>query len=266
VPGLVNGGMVNSGHALVNGGVIRAASPFDPDTVSGLVIWHKPETLTGYADTAEITSWTDSSGTANTATNGGFAGRGPVCKTNILNGYRIARFNGTSNYLVQPGYTPSTTMSIFLVVSFDTSSERIIWSTAKVVTPPSGGILVGGRAASTANNLFVQSGLGGTWCDGANNTAGGALGAGFNVIEVVVAAGSTNAWLNRTNTISDGTHGTMGAATSTTVAIGVLLNELGAALADFHKGDLAEILIYDNAVSTADRAHIENYLYTKYAL
>src|SRR5262245_37146172 len=58
--------------------------PTTPDQITGLVGWWKADSL-ALSDGAAVTSWSDSSGTGNTATQA-TGGVQPIYKTNILNG------------------------------------------------------------------------------------------------------------------------------------------------------------------------------------
>jgi len=70
------------------------ASGWTPADLTNLYMWLKPSALSGYSDGAYATSWADASGNGNDATNSA-GSTCPVCKTSILNGYPIVRFDNT---------------------------------------------------------------------------------------------------------------------------------------------------------------------------
>lgn len=80
--------------ALLTGGG-RGVTGLSPSQISGLRVSVEPEGLAGFADDAPIDIWADESGLGNDFTQATEANK-PICKTNILNGFRIARFDGIS--------------------------------------------------------------------------------------------------------------------------------------------------------------------------
>lgn len=261
----LGGGMAGGTQVLDGLHTQTYAQLFNPATVAGLEFWAKPETL-AFGDGANITGWTDSSGNGRTAAP---TAGDPICKTNILNGYSIARFDGTSKRL-QVNYAPISQISAFIVCKWaDLTVQAIIVALgcAQVLGSPSGGFVLQNYAAATPfNHLSCQTGLGGTWCDGVNTNAG-TIGAGFQIVELVVGATASNVWLNKVNIITDNSHGALG----TTVGGTQNFLNLGGNSTDttdyhFFNGDIAEVLLYSNAVSSTNRANIENYLNVKYAL
>src|SRR5262245_6977808 len=70
-----------------------AGRPFSPAQVSGLKLWLKADALS-LSNAAAVTTWTDSSGNGNDATQSNGAKK-PIYYTNIWNGKPSIYFDGT---------------------------------------------------------------------------------------------------------------------------------------------------------------------------
>jgi hypothetical protein len=62
-----------------------------------MLLWWKPESLTGLNDNDPIAAWTDSSGNSNHGTASGSAR--PTFKGGAANGWPVARFDGVDDYM-----------------------------------------------------------------------------------------------------------------------------------------------------------------------
>lgn len=100
-------------------GFIPGITPVPPVILpdqSNLVVWLKDSGLVGLADNDPISTWVDESGNGHDATQG-TADYKPLCKTNILNGYEVARFDGSNDQLFLGNISGSfsTAASLFVV-------------------------------------------------------------------------------------------------------------------------------------------------------
>ncbi len=79
----------------------KLLSPYTdaPNNYANLIGWWKADSLIGtYVDADPVASWSDSSGSGRTATQG-TSGNKPVFKTNIYNGKPCVRFDGSNDFL-----------------------------------------------------------------------------------------------------------------------------------------------------------------------
>lgn len=225
---------------------------FAPTDIDGLELWLDASAITGLSDGDPVTTWEDQSSNGFDATQA-TADNKPTYQTNELNGKPVVRFDGTNDLL--------STSSVSVVGDDGT------WTVFAVSD------LTGGTGAQTIvdhDNLtriaqFLRYSAGSAQAI-AFNEAGGAFtdseshGAGFDVISSVRSALAVQVFVN----------GTSGGSTATTgIAISgseiVRIGSRGASGAHL-AGDIAEVLIYSAALSTADREAVEEYLASKYGI
>lgn len=227
--------------------------PISPDDLAGLIMWLKADALV-LSDNDPVATWTDSSSAGNDAIAAGAAR--PTFKTGILNSLPIVRFDGGNN---------------ILTVTAITYGEFTIFYVYKTT---SGGIIGEHSVNAGANNgdYHYQPGGAHFACTGAGGFSAYDLSAPsladgtFRYISRVMDGTNAGhlAWVNgilgtRTNFVGSGDPGT--ATNSNNYFIGA---RSGPALQT--TGDIAEIIIYDNALSDANRQGIEAYIANKYAL
>jgi len=99
----------------------KGGQGFDPDDISGCMLWLKADAITGHSDAADLTAWTDSSGEGHDITVPGTAARRPHYKTGIINSKAAVLFTGSADeYLTTSGIEAITKggvdYSVFLVV------------------------------------------------------------------------------------------------------------------------------------------------------
>ncbi len=226
---------------------------------TGLQLWLKADAGV-ILDGANVLSWADQSPSPDAAAQIGVAPdvtNEPLLVANALNGKPVLRFDGIDDYLSIPD---SVSLSItgdlttFFVVKFDDfDTFRAVWAktvnnlpapTDYYILPGSGlpqvyrgdgGINLGSFASSTpltaGSYLTVGFSMEGTTCT--HYVASQATGTG--VIAATTADGDTPLLI--------GTRGD-------------LFTKM--------KGDIAEILIYDRALTVAERASVADYLGQKY--
>ena len=91
----------------------------DMTDLTGLVVWHKPESLaSSYSNGDSITTWADSSGNSRDLT--GSSTTRPLALANAVGTYMAADFDGTDDFLVTGSYTlPAGQLTTTMVVSLD---------------------------------------------------------------------------------------------------------------------------------------------------
>jgi hypothetical protein len=200
-----------------------------------MVLWLKGDTL-GLSDGTSVSTWADSSGNGNDATQATGANQ-PVFKTAIVNGHDVVRFDATNDGMVTP-LSVASPFSIFIVYDCATNgaARRAINGTNNYLIGPRGsahqmynGAFITGPAVTT--NVFVQA-----------NALTDGSGTLFRVNAVAIGSNG--------NTLGPGT---LGLATS-------------GANAEVLAGDIAEVIVYNRILTSGERADVETYLAAKYGL
>jgi concanavalin A-like lectin/glucanase superfamily protein len=214
-----------------------------PPELTGLIGWWKADSL-GLNDGDAVSSWADSSGGGNTASQG-TGTRQPIYKASMWKGLPIIRFDGSNDRLDLTTHITAGPISIFAVVSKASaqSGARVVISLQKI------GLLA--RVVGLDDwEAFVNAGLdSGQSITGAYLRICALVARSFNDVDLYTdGAGVTRttgaAWsANATSSIGD-------------LAAG------GAAGAI----DLAELIVYNRAVSTPERTRIESYLARKWGI
>lgn len=223
-----------------------------------LQLWLKADAGVTKGQGDAVTAWKDQSGKGNDAAQSDVA-LAPVLVENAANGKPVLRFDGTDDYLdVQSSASLAITGDIasFFVVKFDDfATFRSVWGKTAANLPrpndyyllPNSGIPRMYRGSDEGNvNAFV---------DGGQVPAGALALLGFNQAGTIL------------------THYFNGRA-SGSGSMNVTPTDSGAPLKvgsrdDLFtkmKGDIAELLIYDKALSDADRAALAIYLGGKYGI
>lgn len=248
--------------ATSQGVVVVIASPLD---IAGCKLWLKADgtlwqddarTTPVTADGQAVGSLDDGSTAANHATQA-TAGNRPVFKTNIANGKPVIRFDGVNDFLA------STT-------SATSANTRTVLAVCKSTTAGGGTVFVN-RPSGTRGFLarLLRSG-GVTYVGGDLNT------------NATVAADLSTAWqsfcvgawlqdpattylsfyLNSTQyAVTAGNPPDLEAGTA-----GYGLGRVNAGVAQYWTGDIAEWVVYDTQLSTANRNLVEQYLAAKYGI
>lgn len=251
------------------------ASAFDPNTIAGLKCWWKADAITSPGliirrpgqqpiegvqpkdveprainDGDPVNIWPDSSSVAFN-----LIGNNSIYKSSILNAKPVVRFNGTSSWFQRGGgivINPGEKYTMFAVVK-------------TVSTSALGHTIINGAASGPSNVILRR--------DGADFSAYINSGAWISAVEtggVVVGAWNvltsdwdgTNIHLWRSGVLK----ATAGATSITPNLVDTIFIGADNTPGQFWDGDMAEILIYNSALSATDRQNVENYLKAKYAL
>lgn len=204
--------------------------------VGAPMVWLKADALTGLNSGDPVASWTDSSASANHAIQAN-AAKKPLWISNALNGQPVIRMDGTDDEL---DFTSSMTTirTVFAVFKHATGVQEyalILGSTATYYD------FNGGMDSSLFSTPYASSYLlnGSTYMNGLS----------MNPINILKP--------KNYSLLSMVTTGNMRANT-----IGAQWTLAGR----YWNGDFAEFIIYNTALSTADRQAVESYLQAKYAL
>lgn len=219
---------------------VTPSAPFDPSTVAGLETWLEADAL-ALTNGDPVSSWTDQSSHARPAISAGT--NRPSFVTAALNGYPIVRFGGT-HYLQQATFSliaqPLTRFTVVKTLAtgtqpiadgtdFGGAVREVVWSDNGTYKWYAVGGVVNGQATDAAWHIIVT-----VW-NGASS-----------VIRKDGGAGLT---------------GNPGSAGFEGLTLGAFAD-----LSSRGTDDMAAVLVYSGALSSADINAVGNYLATKYGL
>lgn len=209
-----------------------ASASAQPDSIANLSLWLKADALTGLTDGATVNTWTDSSVNARHATR--LAGA-PVFKTNVLNGKPVVRFpaDGESGFSF-PQLSDIRTV-FWVVKETATSSAHFLLGDDNNYHFHRG--TSGPIWSSTNTSANIRSGTTRMMGNLVNGTST-PLGSGYRLISVVTAGSVEASRLSKDRSIA----------------------------ARSWDGDVAEVIIYNRALSEVEESKVGTYLAQKYAL
>jgi hypothetical protein len=225
--------------------VVTVAHAQSPPT-SHLRLWLKADTGVTTDTSNGVSTWADQSGNSYNATQTTAASR-PTLQTNALNGYPIIQFNSAATHYLNISnvMTGLTQAEIFAVVRANTVTGN--------------------------NGLWSFGGNPWEWYSGSDGTIQSAFGTNTAIIQGVPQRDITKFRIyqicSQTGTWQSWIDGALFYETKTnTVAVTnpALLGRNGGGYGFY--GDMAEVLIYSQPLSSADRASVIAYLNGKYGI
>ena len=245
---------------IIRGAQATSDTEIQPDDVEGLKLWLKADALTGLSDGDTVTTWADSSGLGNDATQSD-GSKKPIYKVSIINGKPVLRFDGVNDILATAAVANSNDAATVIIV-------------AKVTTKTAYGHFVCYGTNLSGSWNFRQTGTTGrlTLSNGETNIGAGAIndstpdgttadlqGQGFKVLAGDVTSG--NLWTIWEN------GGEKDTATETfTLSASEVLTVGGRPDLGFLNGDIAEVIVFNSALSVSNREGIQTYLGNKYGI
>lgn len=234
-----------------------SGAAFSPTDVTGCVVWLDISQETGFSDTDPMAQLTDFSGGGRTnhALQTTLANK-PLYRTGIYNSLPTARFDGTDDYMTigASASYQSTTMSAFVVAKFVHANDwDAIWTYSDHASLPEGSGMYCYNLAGTRDVKY--------WVDIYNNYAEGTDGqdAGLHLYEMTFDTHTIKAWV-------DAAAQTPKTVEGTALSDGAILLGTNYDITPFIAMDFCEFVLFDNAVSDADRALLEAYLAAKWGL
>lgn len=235
-----------SGQA-ASAGVLRGGMlPFSPLSIPGLALWLDASRLT-LADLDPVTTWPDLSGNGRDASQA-TAAKKPTFIANGQNGKGVVRFDGVDDWL-QALFTLNQPTEIFSVHRY--RSARVGDDTA-----------FDGSVALNTMRLF----RGDATTYGFAQMYAGAVGPRNDAVTVeqwhlyrCLFNGASSEMSVDSGTAATGDPGAGNGG-------GVTLGSTAAGAAGFGPVDIAEILLYDSALSTANRQKVEAYLKQRWGI
>lgn len=224
---------------------------FTPRDIPDLKLWLAADRL-NLAEGDAVGTWADLSGKGYDATQA-TAARKPVYKAAIVNSRPVVRFDGFDDYLANSAFALGTTISVLAVAAHGGTP-----GTRHIITNELNFFFGVGPEADFQFASFYGNGA--VWGSPAGHGADAALTANtFYVLTSVLDATNDNPFVNgvdvgaRANAMSAFSNG----------------YEIGRAQGlevQFWNKDIAEIVIYDRALPTAQRQRVERYLGAKYGI
>jgi hypothetical protein len=222
-------------------GVYKSGAGFNPDSVTGLKLWFKADSIVA-ADDDPVGTWTDSSTSAKNLTQA-TGSKQPLYKTAVLNGKPVVRFDGTDDTMATAALTLDQPLTYLMVVKMNSSTgTRYLCD-----------------GASNDSLLIYNGGGGAIWV----MYAGGAAPSkatdttAFHVFACKFDGASSEFYVDSGTAAT----GNCGANNAGGLTIGSSQNGSNPSSID-----VAEWLAYDSALGNTDRVAVRDYLLTKYGL
>jgi len=246
---------------------IGGGASFSPANVSGLSLWLKADagvTTSG----SNVTAWADQSGNGNNAT--ARTGNATLVSS-VINGKPVLRFDGTSNLITNNFFVNNynTPITIIAVSKASASTVRGEQPTARYIVgvTNNGGYQFGlSYGAYGAENPNFSNSYGISYVSGADIESS-PMGENEKRIASTINSGSEISFFLDATLVgtADPTEQSGGNNSTGAFSIGsdVVLDEIDNF---FCTCDIAEIIIYNRAVTTTERQQVEAYLNTKYAI
>ncbi len=200
--------------------------------VTGAALWLDASQLTGLANGATVTTWTDISGNGNNATATGSAA---TYQTGVLNGQPVVRFHADGN--ASFNFTENTAI------------QTVFWVVKKPVDASYLSFMLGD---SGAYDFHPENGV--MW---ASYASGNILAGTTKVMGAVVNG--------QTTPLPKGTFQLVSLVTPGPVRANQLTADRGIPGRSW-SGDMAEVIIYNRALTTAEELAVGKYLAEKYGL
>lgn len=221
---------------MMNRGRAPAVDPLSSPVTANLQLFLSASSLTA-ADGDPIQTWPDLSGNNNNATQGVLANR-PLYKPNVINGRPVLRFDGINDGYALASTITSNPATVYIVQSTTDTAYVLIWATTSHNSYVA-------QLSSTATSIYANFGT-----------------------PTAYRNGALQSWVNRKD-VYDALNGSPYIVSL--VNADFSLWTAGLNIGNFvspwtYAGDLAAILIYSGAHSTADRTAVENWLKEVYGL
>lgn len=228
----------------------------------GLILALSGETAAlQFQDGQPVTAWTDGSGSGNSAVSGTGA---PTLVANGLNGQPVLRFDGVDDFFTLPSGFEDFTGGISLYVVAKTSALQPGFKLVALGNGANQQNIVLGRAGSTSGlQYFTDNSAGAV---GWFNTPGGLSAGGAAVYSVLQQPGTANspafAEVGRNGSSLYGDYVFVPPVAMRSV------NYIGKSYWNegMFEGDIAEILLYDRTLDSADQTAVLDYIEQKYGL
>ena len=217
---------------------------------SGGHLWQESTRITpATQDGDPVGAWDDVSGAGRNALEA-TVGKRPLLKLAIQNGKPVLRFDGVDDWMATPSITFGSAYTVIMAVIAPTINKILLESGPN--TNSSAGFLL----YSGSPNGQVFGGSGGPFTYGGTDLHA----VGMQVLTTLATSAAT------ADVFKNGT--SQGPQTRTFGTIGAVVVNVGARSGGTLplNGDIAEVIVYDHALTTGDRQLVERGLGTKYGV
>jgi hypothetical protein len=227
----------------------------NPISTTNLMLWLRADVGVTKNGSNRVSSWADQSGKSMTATGQGTTD--PLWVNNALNSYPAMQFDGVSNYFSLPSgfanFTAGTTIFVVATQTVTTNNAHFVDFSAGFAVD------VMSLLMSTTSNDLAYWEYNGSW-SGLTDSNALTLGTPYLTEFVEASSGSATLYVNAT------------AQTTATIVIPTNVTRTGNFIAKsdstadaLFEGNIEEVIVYNTALSTANRQAVESYLRAKYA-
>lgn len=238
--------MSGSSSLLLTGVGKAASAAFSPSDLAGLQVWLKDTGLSG-SDGDPVATWTNAGAAGNFAQSTGAAK--PTKKTAILNGRDVCRFDGVDDFLTAGDLSAAfpSAATMFIVCTLNGDSFYGLYETNNSAC---------GTAAYSAVGYWFQ--FRANPCDNSNNNHPATMPTSGS--HRFAVRSSASAWEGWKDAVSQGSRAAdFGSGTLHRLAV-------DGSSSFFLDGDIAEVIVYDSALSDANVLSVHNYLATRFGL
>jgi alpha-tubulin suppressor-like RCC1 family protein len=233
---------------------VRFSASTLPDNFpsAGLQLWLRGDAgITSDANNV-VGQWADASGNSFHASQN-YTSYGPLVVPNAVNGKSVLRFDGINKLLDLPNFMSGKTAGEMFVV-MRTSATQPDWP--GFMTIGTGGEPWSGGSAYPSQSGTITDDFGSNTQHGTPKPV-----QDLSQLHIYNAVSTATEWTDRVNGLLHYTTATNAVSFSSSPKLGY---GYGAVTSGFFAGDFAEVLIFDRALSTADRKVVEAYLSSKY--
>lgn len=229
----------------LGGGKLLAAKQFYPSDLNGLALWLRADAGVTYDGSNNVSAWADQSGNGKNATATGT--QRPLYVSSDINGMPVISFDGVDDRLIGPNVISSTPCTIIIVAKFSSSEEiGVIFEQYDTYDNIA---LYRGFNGGTSRNFRLYNGADLTSSATTNDNQA-------YIFEAIVNGSNSYLYLNGSQTA-------FGNA-------GNLIPEGNYYLGYWRGGNaartmkIAEVIVYNRAITTQERQQVESYLNAKY--
>jgi PKD repeat protein len=211
------------------------------NTISGLTVWLRSDSAITYDGSNKVSQWNDCSGQGNNASQVA-SGAKPQYVSNTLNGYPVIQFDGVDDFIKTAAFTLNQPENVFIVYKPNTWVNNSYFFDGNTIDN------MGLILFSIAPKIYLYAG------NLAVSNSNATIGI-YHIGEFLFNGPSSSITVDA----SIATHGNAGSNN----AGGFTLGGDGSGMHNSSSA-VAEVLIYNQALSIMDRQIVENYLHYKY--
>lgn len=232
------------------GPVTAVASPLD---IAGCQLWlDASDAASITASGGNVTAWTDKSASALSFTAAGT----PVTGSHTLNGRNVIRFDNEADLLSATSVTRlgiTSSYTVFAVARYTTVQTSMLMSIGRSNSPLSGFTLYYNGGLRTIEKRDAA------W--GTDMVVSGSIATANVALLATGTRSGTDQRIMRDGVLAGSTAGSTGDIFWNTTSV-----LIGNTFEGTFLGDIAEIIVYPTALTTADRARVEAYLAAKWSI